>query len=208
MPPDAAAESSHLADEAIERYRERSVQPEARAGRRIEAARNKAKEAKENIERGNNYPLETGMERTGFKYDRPNIIVSHDETRIPTVHVTMKMRLFKYPYPSTCVVRKTKVLKTRVEWKNKHIGLGIKTKVPVVSGWWDTTEIRAPCLKTGEIKTKVPEFKAGHTTIRLPQVAVEWKQSRPASTSRSSPFATTRSSSTTLRTNSPRPRSN
>ena len=84
--------------------------------------------------------------------------------------VTMKLREMSFHVLKTTfttkTIAKTKVPKTYFE--NKHIGFGIKTKVPVIRWEIDEVKTRIPEFKWDEtsIKTKVPEFKSKR---------IEWK---------------------------------
>lgn len=110
------------------------------------------------------------------------------KTELPTLTVGSRLESFSYSVPQ--VIMKTKVIAKlhvpevymarermpfdhhhcKTVWKTKHIGLGVKTKVPQVKCW--NTPAYSDVPKTRmvirEMKTDVPEF-----SMRLEEVKVE-----------------------------------
>lgn len=92
------------------------------ARRDIESAERDINKRSEKLERGQNYQLKGAWDKTSFSFDIPQTRIWFDETRIPTVHFSMRMHTF--------------------------------------TSWF---------------KSKVPYWKFGHTTVRVPQFRIDWK---------------------------------
>lgn len=114
--------------------------------------------------------------------------VGEAKIELPTLTVGSRFESFSYSVPQ--VTMKTKVVAKlhvpevymsrermpfdhhhcKTVWKNKHIGLGIKTKVPQVK-CWDTpaySDVPKTRMVIREMKTDIPEF-----SMRLEEVKVE-----------------------------------
>ena len=109
------------------------------------------------------------------------------KTEIPTLTLTTKEQSFSYSIPE--VTMRTKVIAKfhipevymhrerlpfnhkhcKTVWKVKHIGLGIKTKVPQVTCWETPayTDIPKTRIVLRELKTDVPEVKMRLETIKI-----------------------------------------
>jgi hypothetical protein len=156
---EATCEFEKLIDEAEKRVADETRRRSYDTADKIEEQNRKAANAKHHTDRGDNYPLETGMKRTDIVLDLPEFKVDWKETDIATVHITLKNRDVEYITVGRC-----------------EIG---KTKVPEFEGYKVSFKLRAitvPCPKSATLVLKVPEFTAGTTKIRVPQFTVSMEQ--------------------------------
>jgi TPR repeat protein len=154
---DRAAEAECKIEELVvegeTRAAERSGKAAAEKGREIEGQAGIATNANEKRKGGSNFEIETGMKRTGFSLDLPEVQVSYGPTRIPTVHVKVDTTKVTILVMGQCSVGSMDIPEFR--------GLDI-TMV--------THTIYVPCPKQTDVVLTLPQFTAGETTINVPQV--------------------------------------
>lgn len=99
--------------------------------------------------------IETGMSRTGFSFDMPETVVSFEDTTIGTIHIKIEETSLLVPAIGQCALGKWDVPEFR--------GFDITMK---------TQTVYVPCPTQKKVVLSLPQFTAGRTTIRLPQVKI------------------------------------
>lgn len=102
------------------------------------------------------FRIETGIKRTGFALDLPEIRATYEDSRIPTVHIKVAETDVLVLVPGQCAIGKWDVPEFR--------GFSVKMR---------THTIYVPCPVQKRVRLSVPQFTAGETTMRLPQVTVK-----------------------------------
>lgn len=142
---------------------------------KVDAAQSKYDKAKRHTDQGDNYPIETNTERTHILV--PTATVRYKEINIPTIHTKMDTTSIPVPTFGSCEL-KADLPQTKTEWVLKKVGSifgrPVKMHVPVTTFWFGRTTV--PCHKGwGEIKIDLPQFQAGTTILRIPDM-IEWDQ--------------------------------
>lgn len=122
----------------------------------IQSHEGSAQNANEKSQSSGPNHIETAISRTDFSLDLPQTTVTFSETQIPTVNITNGITSINIKVPSQCKIGSTKIPEFR----------GIKMTMK-------GHDILAPCVKDGAIKLTLPQFTAGTTTIRVPQVTTK-----------------------------------
>lgn len=113
-----------------------------------------AKNANKKRENGG-ITVETGMKRTGFSLHMPETVISYDDTSIGTVHIKVAETSVLLPAIGQCAVGSWHVPEFR--------GLEVTMK---------RQTIYVPCPTQKKVILSLPQFTAGRTNIRLPQVKI------------------------------------
>jgi len=115
-----------------------------------------AKEAEDKRKGGDNFNIETGMKRTGFSLDLPEVTISYAETSIATVHIKVSRTKINMVTTGQCNVGSADI--------PEFSGLSITMK---------THTVYVPCPVTKQVVLSLPQFTLGQTTIKLPQITTK-----------------------------------
>lgn len=159
---EAACEIEKLIITGEERAGTDAAAVDEEATRRIAKEKARAEEVAREREK-HTHEIETGMKRTEMSLNLPQIKVGWKATSIPTVHVSFKETKIPVQTIGRCTIGKADV--------PEFSGFNITMK---------TREITISCPKSKDVVLKVPQFKAGSTKIRLPEVTTYFKTTKIA----------------------------
>jgi hypothetical protein len=154
---DAGCEIEAVIEEQVQITERKAKEITDEKAKAIDEQAGIAKEAGEHRDKGEVSRFETGMRRTEFSMHVPEVTIRYQKTRIPTVHITYATTKVRLIGPGQCSIGSTDV----PEFRDFRMTMR-------------THDILIPCLKEFDAVLSLPQFKAGETEIRVPQLTVSY----------------------------------